>query len=184
MEATASGIAFVPLCTARTCLERPFGAVPATIRAFAPRDGYFSRLVVTYDYFGRTVTERTRVFRHTDDVGSYWSYAVESPRHRRCGTVALSRRQLGRPARGRVFVDPDYGTCAEAMPVARRGVSRVVGIGTRQPAPRGWECLGGFRPNVDNPRPTMLLCYRTGRAGVFARSIHGVWQVGVRHLIR
>jgi hypothetical protein len=180
-EATATGIAYVPRCTARTCFERPFGTVPASVRAFAPREGYFTRLTVTYTYAASTVVERTRVARYPagpDGEPPYWGYQLELPRYDRCGTIRLHRRQFRR--QGRVIAHPDVATCAEARRVARTAAKRVAEIGNPLPAPRGWTCSGGFRPTVDNPRPSLIGCYRRGPAASFLRTVAPTYHVAVR----
>jgi hypothetical protein len=179
-EATATGIAYVPRCTARTCLEVAFHPIPASVRAFAPRSGYFTRLAITYTFAGDTVVERTRVGRYPADGDggrAHWGYVIELPGYDRCGSILMHRRQFRR--RGRVMVNPDVATCKEARRVARRAATRVAEVGNPLPAPRGWACAGGFRPTVDNPRPTRIGCFRRGAAATFLRSFAPFYQVAV-----
>jgi hypothetical protein len=181
-EATATGIAYVPRCSARTCLERPFFPVPASVRAHAPGDGYFTRLTIAYTYVGSTVVEHTRVGQYPADGDggrAHWGYLIELPRYERCGKVRLHPRQSNRPLRRTVRVNPDVATCREARRVARRAATRIAGVGNPLPAPPGWACAGGFRPTVDNPRPSSIGCYRRGAASTFLRSFAAFYQVAV-----
>jgi hypothetical protein len=184
-EARAAGIAFVTDCSALTCDEeaasKPF---PATVRAFAPQHGRFTRLTITYTYHGRTVIEHDHLNHYpADDEGSrsHWGYAVDlPPKYKRCGTVQLNRRQADRPRRAVVRTNPEDASCATALQVARKATTRVAEVGNPLPAPRGWQCMGGFRPSVIDPRPSLIGCYRTGAASVFEQSFNPFYQVAVR----
>lgn len=179
VEARAAGIAFVSDCVP-SCEDGTFVSVPASVRAFAPADGHFTRLDVTYRYDGRTLVERARVQHVPDDPDgrpAHWNYETLRPRTRRCGSVPFA----GLEGRGRVRVGLTDVTCRRARRIARRAASRPFSIGDILPSPRGWACETGFRPTVDNPRPDAILCHRPGPASRFADSIRYGYRIIVRY---
>ena len=64
--ATATGVAWLYVCRA-SCR---FTGYPASVRAFRPASGHFTRLTVVYRYQGLTVTDTRRVERS----GGRWLY--------------------------------------------------------------------------------------------------------------
>jgi hypothetical protein len=182
-EARAAGIAYAQDCSAVTCNDAGFKPFPATVRAFAPQHGHFTRLTITYTYHGSTVIEHNHLYHYpaNDGYRSHWGYAGDlPPKYKKCGTVQLNKRQADRPLRGVVRTNPDDASCTTALQVARKATTRVADVGNPLPAPRGWECRGGFRPSVDNPRPQLIGCWRKGAASIFEQSFRPYYQISVR----
>ena len=76
-EGMARGLLWLDDCTP-DCARGTFTAVPVNVHVFAPKDGRFQRLTLTYVYGRKTISDR-RGIRHYRGLGGapgYWQYYI------------------------------------------------------------------------------------------------------------